>query len=61
MREIARAMKKGPAAPVILSPHRSIVLKHLNTHFEQIMVANSRTQSSQTALAAVAARWRRCY
>jgi hypothetical protein len=33
-------MKKGPAAPVTLSPHRSTALKHLNTHFEQIMADN---------------------
>ena len=36
----ARAMKRGPAALVTLSPHRSRVFKYLNTHFEQIMVAN---------------------
>ena len=45
----ARAMKKGPAAPVTLSPHRSRVLKHLNTHFEQIMVTN-KSLSSLNAL-----------
>ena len=39
-RASARAMKRGPAAPVTLSPHLSRVLKHLNTHFEQIIVAN---------------------
>lgn len=49
MRTRAIVMKKGPAAPVILSPHRSRVLKHLNTDFEQIMVANE-TLSSQNAL-----------
>ena len=42
-------MKRGPAAPVTLSPHRSRVLKHLNTHLEQIMVAN-RALSFQNAL-----------
>ena len=40
IRASARAMKRGPAAIVTLSPHRSRVLKYLNTHFEQIIVAN---------------------
>ena len=37
MRIKARATKKGPAAPVILFPHRSRVLKQPNTHFAQII------------------------
>ena len=48
----ARVTKRGPAAPVTLSPHRSTVLKHLNTHFEQIIAA-SKTLSSENA-------WRGC-
>ena len=36
----ARVTKRGPAAPVTLSPHRSTVLKHLKTHFEQIIAAS---------------------
>lgn len=39
IRLTARVTKKGPAAPTNLSPHRSRVLKQLNTHFAQIMVA----------------------
>jgi len=35
----ASATKKGPTAPVILFPHRSRVLKQLNTRFAQIIVA----------------------
>ena len=53
---MAKVTKKGPAAPVILFPHRSIVLKQLNTHFAQIMAASIALVSSQNALKAVAVR-----
>jgi len=45
MRMTARPMKKGPAAPVILFPQRSRLLKQLNTRFAQIMTAKSSLSS----------------
>lgn len=56
MRNTARAMKYGPAAPVILLPHLSSVLKHRKTVLVQI-IAHVLGECHEGAYTVASSRW----